>query len=232
MRALRWSLAGLFVAGVAWASPWDIDMINGNNFKAYEWLMKPQPVGVIARESTSMPRPKASGYYQNGAVEPVNRLDAATNALINPYAGDAKLLATGERFFAVNCAPCHGSDGKGNGPVTQNDAAKGQRRFLMAAPPLAGSSTRLGTLSDGFIYATIRNGGAGSVMASEEKPAGVAAIGAGMPSHGLLLTDFERWSVVAYIRTLENAAPPPAPAGDSAPADGSTPDDSSTGAHP
>lgn len=204
-RMARWTLGGLLFAGAAWASPWDIDMIDGKNFKAYEWEMKPQPSGVIARESASYPRPREAGYYQNGRVDAVNRMWPETDALVNPYADDPKLLATGERFFGVNCAPCHGGDGEGAGTVTQHNPEKGLNRFPMAAPALAGSATRMATVSDGYIYATIRNGGAGSAGATPDRPAGVAAIGAGMPSYGLLLTDYERWAIVAYIRTLENA---------------------------
>lgn len=210
----RWLVAGaLFVAGAAWASPWDIDMIDGLTFKAYEWRMKPQPEAVLARRAGTAPKARGLGYAQNDAVPSVNRLDVeATNALIDPYSSDPQHLATGARMFRVNCAPCHGLEGAGNGPVTVNDVEKGIRRFPMAAPNLSGSSSRVNTLSDGYLYATIRNGGNGSAGASATRPAVQAAIGSGMPAYGPLLTDAERWSVVAYIRTLPNGAyTPPAP---------------------
>lgn len=211
-RYTRVALGGLLLAGMAWASPWDIDMIDSWGSKAYEWEMYQQPSGVVAREAGSFVRPQDEGHYQNGSVSPVARGNAgATDALANPYPADAKSLATGERMFQVNCAPCHGVNGAGGGPVTKNDPANGIKRFLIPAPVLTGSGAVASMRSDGYLYSTIRNGGAGSGGATAEKSAALASIGAGMPSHGLLLTDYERWSVVSYIRTLEGAqyTPPP-----------------------
>jgi len=208
------AVAALLFAGAAWASPWDIDMVDAVMFKAYEWKMKPQPTDSVARLSETAPRPRAAGYYQNAALPEYSRLDSATtDGLADPYAQDTNHIATGKKLFAINCAPCHGQEGAGGGPVTYNDAEKGIRRFPMVAPNLSGSASRVKTLSDGYIYLTIRNGGAGSAGATKEKSSVEAAIGAGMPAYGPLLTDAERWAVVAYIRTLPNAAhdvPPPA----------------------
>lgn len=225
MNRLRWSALGLLaVGGVAWASPWDIDMIDAHMFKAYEWAMKPQPMDTVSRDAASFPRPMAAGYYQNGEVGAISRLDTvATDGLRDPYAKDPNHVATGDVLFRVNCAPCHGLEGAGNGPVTYNDAEKGIRRFMMMAPNLSGDMSRIKTLSDGYVYVTIRNGGNGALGASKDRPAVVAAIGAGMPAYGPLLTDAERWSIVAYMRTLPNAArvePPPAPSDASTPAPG------------
>jgi mono/diheme cytochrome c family protein len=210
----RWLVGGaLFAAGAAWASPWDIDMIDAVMFKGYEWRMKPQPAAVAARVSTMAPRAREAGYYQNGVVAPVDRRDtAATDALVDPYADDPNHIATGDRMFRVNCAPCHGLEGAGGGPVTTNDVEKGIRRFPMVAPMLSGSSSRVSKLSDGYLYATIRNGGNGSAGATATRTAVEATIGAGMPAYGSLLTDAERWAIVAYIRTLPGAAyTPPVP---------------------
>ena len=207
-RYVRWGALGLAaIAGVAWGSPWDIDMVDAHTFKAYEWKMLPQPAATVARGSTSAPRPQSAGHYQNGEVGSVTRANApATDALSDPYAADPNHIATGTRLFRVNCAPCHGLEGTGNGPVTYNDVDKGIRRFPMAAPVLSGATGTIGSRSDGYIYATIRNGGLGSAGATAEIPAGTAAIGDGMPAYGALLTDSERWAVVAYLRTLPNAA--------------------------
>ena len=197
----------LLVAGAAWASPWDIDMVDAVMFKAYEWKMKPQPAETVARVSTSFPRPRSPGNYQNAAIPEVSRLDsAATDALEDPYAAETNHIESGKKLFAINCAPCHGQEGAGYGPVTTNDAEKGIRRFPMVAPMLSGNSSRVKTLSDGYLYLTIRNGGNGSAGATREKSSVEAAIGAGMPAYGPLLTDAERWSVVAYLRTLPNTA--------------------------
>ena len=119
----RWLVGGLLlVSAAAWASPWDIDMIDAVMFKAYEWEMKPQPADVVSRESMGAPLPREAGYYQNAAIATVSRTDKPTiDALSDPYASDANHTARGQRLFRINCAPCHGLEGKGDGPVTKND---------------------------------------------------------------------------------------------------------------
>lgn len=188
----RWVVAaGLFAAGVAWASPWDIDMINGVNFKAFEWKMRATPVGAV---QTSPWGPKDDGAYQTAYVAPVDRAKPEIDALVNPYPADPANIAEGKHLFEVTCTPCHGPLGKGGGPVTQNDPAQNIRRFPIPAPLLSGPGNVSSLRSDGYIYATIRNGGAL------------------MPAYGISLTDHERWSVVSYIRTMEGTAhTPPAP---------------------
>lgn len=191
----KWVLGGLLVAGVAWASPWDIDMVDGTNFKPYEWQMLAKPEGSIARRSPSYARPFAEGHYQTDAVTAVDRTQA--DGMVDPYADAPGHVDTGKRLFRVNCAPCHGIEGKGNGPVTKNDPAATPpiKRFPVPAPLLSGAGAITPIRSDGYLYGTIRNGGAV------------------MPAHGIMLTDAERWSIVAYIRTLDGAQyQPPAAA--------------------
>ncbi len=182
--------AGLFVAGMAWASPWDIDLVDAYTAKAYEWKMRANPVGAVQRAPTG---PQTPGAYQVAYVAPVDRATEA-DALVNPYPADAASLAEGKRLMQTTCAPCHGVDGKGGGPVTHNDPSKDIRRFPLPAPLLSGPGAVSPVRSDGYIYATIRHGGAL------------------MPAYGISLTDHERWSIVSYIRTLEGAQyAPPAP---------------------
>lgn len=194
---------GLLCAGMAWASPWDIDMIDAYTLKAYEWKMRPMPTASVQRQPVG---PKPPGAYQTAYVANVDRtVPAQVDPLVNPYPADEASLAEGKRLFQVTCAPCHGVEGKGGGPVTQNDPAKGINRFPLPAPLLSGAGAVSAVRSDGYIYATIRNGGAL------------------MPAYGISLTDKERWSIVSYIRTLDGAAAPAAPApAPSAPATGGT----------
>lgn len=203
-----WAFGALFAAGVAVASPWDIDMIDGHSFKAFEWKMRPPKAeGTIQRPGGAVSRARPHGYYQNDYVAPIDRNAPSTDLLASPYGDTPEQVAIGQRLFRVNCAPCHGLEGKGDGPVTRN--ADG-RRYAMAAPTLSGSTTRLARMSDGFIYSMIRYGGL-----------------AGMPAYAVGLTENERWAIVSYIRTLDNAGRPapvaPAPAEGAAPADAATP---------
>jgi mono/diheme cytochrome c family protein len=194
---------GLLAAGVAWASPWDIDMIDSRAFKAYEWKMLPQPEGSVQRDPVG---PRPAGAYQVAYVAPVDRMNAAqVDPMVNPYGSDAAVVAQGKRLFEITCQPCHGVEGKGGGTVTYNDPANNIRRFQLPAPLLSGTGAVTAIRSDGYIYGTIRNGGAL------------------MPSYGIALTDAERWSVVSYIRTLDGATyTPPAPPAETTPATGGT----------
>lgn len=194
----RWlALGGLLIAGGAWAFPWDIDMVDSRAFRAYEWKMKqPIPDGAIQRPSGAIQRAREVGGYQNDYIAPLDRNAAGVDAMTSPYGADEATIAQGKHLFQVSCAPCHGVEGKGGGPVTHNDPAKGINRFLVPAPMLSGEGAVSAIRTDGYIYGTIRNGG--NLM----------------PKYGLSLTDRERWSIVSYIRTLDGATykPPAAPA--------------------
>lgn len=193
----RWLLAGgLLVAGLAWASPWDIDMIDSRMMKAYEWHMRPSiPEGSVQRPAGAVTRPGGNGTYQNDYIPAGDRTAPGTDTMANPYPVTKATIAQGQHLFQVTCAPCHGIDGKGGGPVTKNDPAAAINRFPVPAPLLSGAGAVSAQRSDGYIYFTIRNGGAL------------------MPAYGVSLTDRERWAVVAYIRTLEGTTyTPPAPA--------------------
>lgn len=180
-------LGGLLLAGAAWASPWDIDMVDAYMFKAFEWKMRMPPVGVVPRDSMSAPRPKADGFYQNAKITNADRTTDAGKALTDPYPVNEATVATGKKMFSTYCQPCHGPEGKGGGPVTHNDPSADIRRFPVPAPMLSGPGAATAHRSDGYIYLTIRNGGAV------------------MPPYAIALTDAERWSVVEYIRTLDGA---------------------------
>ena len=85
------------------------------------------------------------------------------------------------------CAPCHGVDGQNLGPVAQ----PGRYPGVVA---LAGNAGVAKHRTDGWIYLTIRNGGAI------------------MPYYGWAMSDDEIWATVHYIRTMPNSQYiPPAP---------------------
>jgi mono/diheme cytochrome c family protein len=179
-------LAGLGLSTVALGLPWDVDMANGQQRKAYSFDMQPLPEGVVAQPSMTSPKGFAPNYVKGTP-------DA--EALVNPFSGDAT-VANGKKMFQTYCTPCHG-DGVNLGPVAGTPPNR-----LPGVAVLAGPNGVAHTRSDGYIYLTVRNGG--NIM----------------PSYGWAMTDEEMWSVVAYVRTLDNAkydgpaggAPAPAPA--------------------
>lgn len=152
---------------------WLVDMMDSQYIKAYETTMGGVPEGAVSR---------------NRYVPNADRLTPAGQALTSPFAVDDALLAKGEWGYVTYCGPCHNPDGLGMGPVTQNDPAKGQKRFMVPGLALVGPTGIAKARSDGYLYLTIRNGGAI------------------MPAYDWALEDDEMWGIVAYIRNLDAAA--------------------------
>jgi mono/diheme cytochrome c family protein len=153
---------------------WFVDMMDAEMVKAYEAPMRASPEGSVARGTTYGDEPQGTSLI---------RMTPEGQARSNPYTVDDAFLEQGEWAFMTYCAPCHGANADGKGTVTDN--TDGKKRFQIPAPALVGP-TGIGKIrSDGYIYYTIRNGGAL------------------MPSYGVQLSDEEMWGVVAYIRTLE-----------------------------
>jgi mono/diheme cytochrome c family protein len=95
----------------------------------------------------------------------------------NPVPADATSLARGAELFNINCTACHGTNGKGDGPVAA---------FLRNKKPIDLTGPIGVSLSDGAIFMTITNGTPG-----------------GMPALNENLTVRERWDVVNYVRQLQ-----------------------------
>ncbi|HWQ70319.1 MAG TPA: cytochrome c [Patescibacteria group bacterium] len=95
-------------------------------------------------------------------------------SLANPVPFTQQSVDNGRRLFDIYCALCHGADGKGMGPVAM--------KFI---PPPDLTLPFFRQKTDGFIYGTIRNGGAI------------------MPAHGEVLTPKERWEIVNFLRSLQ-----------------------------
>lgn len=122
---------------------------------------------------------------------------AETAALFSPLPNTPETIAKGEKFYHIYCTPCHG-DGVNLGPV----AAPGR---VPAVAVLSGPDGRLNRLTDGWVYMTIRHGSISKIM----------------PAYGYTMTESEVWSIVHYLRTLDNGAyVPPAPTEPAAPVDG------------
>jgi copper transport protein len=97
--------------------------------------------------------------------------------LANPVPATDRSIASGKTLYEQNCLPCHGPQGKGDGPAG-----------LALRPPPADLTvhTAPGVHPDGQLFEWITNGYPGSVM----------------PAFGELLTEEQRWDLVNYIRTF------------------------------
>ena len=94
----------------------------------------------------------------------------------NPVPADRVSIARGQELYNINCALCHGTDGKGNGPIASHLENK----------PFDLTSFPIHSFSDGGIFIVISTGVPGKMPALNEN-----------------LTIRERWDVVNYVRTLK-----------------------------
>ncbi len=156
------------------------------------------PVFAFLREAPSfdpyeMPRLPAPGSVPfaspQGRVLPViEPSEAGLNAFAasphgsNPYealAGDEQWVAYGQEMYDRHCMVCHGTEGRGDGPVIGPDL------FPMGMSLVTGNAPGR---TDGYMYGIIR-------------------VGRGlMPAYGGRTTDAERWAIVNYVNRLQAAA--------------------------
>jgi mono/diheme cytochrome c family protein len=154
-----WIVTGalLLCSNFAYGWPWSKDMADQPSIKPQE-----------------APRlPPANSIPTQGKEPKIDRIEAG-KLLHNPIAPTKSSLDNGKRLFDVYCAPCHGVDAKGHGPV----AAK-----FVPPPDLTLEMFR--QRPDGFIYEQIRSGG----------PI--------MPGQGDALRPQERWEIINYLRSLQ-----------------------------
>lgn len=126
------------------------------------------------------PRPEPTQSVPLGAGPRYESRDD-TEDLPNPVTPTPASLAHGRALFIARCAPCHGRDGHGGGPVS---------RFFPPAPDLAYRTVQ--SRSDGFIWGTIGFGGKA------------------MPPQGEGLDATDRWDLVNAVRVIQGRvrAPP------------------------
>lgn len=121
--------------------------------------------------------------YEFDAVTNINDLPGKEKGLVRP--SDIKeSLATykkGEDKFQVNCFPCHGPRGQGNGPV--NGPAPKMNVFPI--PNLAGED--IAALTDGQLYHVITKGWGR------------------MPAYASQIEPDDRWKIIMYIRKIQEA---------------------------
>lgn len=143
--------------GQAYGWPWSKDMHEQPSIRPGALLLAP-PEGTLPVE---------------GGELPMTNLEAGEK-LKNPVPPTEESLANGERMFETYCVVCHGHDSRGNGPVAG--------KFV---PPPDLTLDFFKNRTDGFIYATIRNGG----------PI--------MPPYGEDIPPRDRWDLVNYLRRLQ-----------------------------
>lgn len=103
----------------------------------------------------------------------------AAASLKNPVVASPEVLAEGQTLYNINCTPCHGDKGMGDGTIV----AAGK-----FPPPPSYDSDRIRTTPDGKLFYSIRYGK--NLMGA----------------YGTTLTPNQIWKVVHYIRTVSGPA--------------------------
>ena len=142
-------------------------------------MYRGKPVQPFAEAPRNMPE---GTMPQVRGAEPPLTLEYMTAHETNPLRQTPENLEKGHQLYAVDCAPCHGDHGTGNGPVAHLLKERPADLVKGASKPLP----------DGYIYGAIRDG-KGT-----------------MPSYADAMSAHERWQVVLYVRSLQNPAAPTA----------------------
>jgi len=109
----------------------------------------------------------------------------AGNEIQDPLAHTAENLAEGKRLYDINCSPCHGEKGEGNGQLIELPGG-GDGPFTARPMPY---KTLLPPMKDGSIFYSVSYGK--NVMGG----------------YGFQLSVNERWQVIHYIKSLAGIAP-------------------------
>ena len=171
LTALLSTIAGCGASGNDRAREYMPDMARGPAYKAFApntatrtglTLQAPVP-GTIARGH------RADQFHYGAGEEEAAR---AGRELTNPLRASAAAIEDGRALYQTYCLVCHGSSGKGDGPLVV--AGK------IPTPP-AYSSVRVSAFPPGRLFHVV-------TMGTQK-----------MPSYASLLTPGERWKVVAYV---------------------------------
>lgn len=116
----------------------------------------------------------ASGKHQLNMQDPW-KAPACADSLINPYMIEPLTLPLGEEIYNLYCSSCHGDKGLGNGSAGNSLKIKSANFH----------DKDIQNQSDGALYWKLTKGR-----------------GSSMPSFKEVLTDEQRWQLVAYIRDM------------------------------
>lgn|GEM_PF-1609012 len=158
-------------------SPASQDFAENANFANGQTLQLP-PAGTVPQGYEP--------YHFEGGPDGSLKAGAVLKNPVDP--DDATVLERGKLVYERDCLPCHGSEARGDGPVSM---VKRDGGFPGVASLLSAHAKEI---KDGYIYNYISRGGAL------------------MPSYGAQIAPADRWKVVAYVRHLQKTLPENAPA--------------------
>ena len=135
----------------------------------WSWDMFEQP-SEQAQESEALPTPEGTVPFGGRLSYAADR--GAAQTIVNPVEATKASLERGKYKYDIYCATCHGSAGKGDGPVG--------KKFI---PPTDLTAGYTQGKTDGDIFYTIVNGGMFI-----------------MPPYGDSMEQVDSWHIVNYIK--------------------------------
>jgi mono/diheme cytochrome c family protein len=169
--------------------------------------MRPKIPGTVARGRLSED-PHFSAGFTSGPADAEGRptvqffdgYPANVQAMLDDPAQAERMLRRGQDRYNIYCAPCHGADGYGAGPVHVRSNALGLNGVegMSWVQPKSMHDADVRARPDGHLFNTITNG--------------IRNMG----GYGGQINVPDRWAIVAYVRTLQFAQ---AARGDAIPAD-------------
>ena len=176
--ARRASRGAMIVAAVALTGcSWFTDFRQQPKIDPWESSNDTTPFRGNPQNSVSIYGSSAPGFEYDRAPLPANILAMAS--IQNPTPADSASVNRGRIQFQINCAPCHGPLGMGNGPVT---------RYGMPPIPIGAGTSAAEKYTDGYIFGMIRNG------------RGM------MPTYNRI-EEMDRWDIINYLRSIQGKLP-------------------------
>ncbi|MQF69928.1 cytochrome c [SAR202 cluster bacterium AD-804-J14_MRT_500m] len=155
----------------------------------YFYEMHYQPSFESQEPPRLMPAPGAVPITGREVPLPTNMSWEEIDSLHNPYSGEN--VGMGAQLFAINCAVCHGTAGKGDGKVLKTMVEDYGHELNLSKNV---NLSILFALPDGRLFTTITN--------RDLRPDADMTRPRVMPQFEKLLTAEERWMLVNYIKTL------------------------------
>jgi mono/diheme cytochrome c family protein len=119
-------------------------------------------------------------HFSNDLAQQDVERTRAGKEIKDPLENTSENLVEGKRLYDINCSPCHGEKGEGNGQLVELPGG-GDGPFTSRPQPY---KTLLPTLNDGGIFYSVSYG---KNM---------------MGPYGFQLSVKERWQVIHYIKKL------------------------------
>jgi mono/diheme cytochrome c family protein len=163
----------LFVSVALTGCSWFTDFRQQPKIDPWESSSDSIPPRGSPQGSVSIYGTAAPGFEFDRQPLPANIIAMA--AIPNPTPADSASVNRGRIQFQINCAPCHGPLGMGNGPVI---------RYGMPPIPIGTGTNAADKYTDGYIFGMIRNG------------RGL------MPSYNRI-EEMDRWDIVNYLRSIQ-----------------------------